>query len=51
MNLLPYLDCYLSRIEHVQDFYFVNFVSLDEFGELFGEMDINLDDWVVDYIL
>ena len=40
MNLLPYLDCYLSRIEYVWDFYFINFVNLDEFDEL----DINLDD-------
>ena len=43
MSLLPYLDCYLSGIKHVWDFYFINFVSLDEFGEL----DINLDDWVL----
>ncbi|CDP09651.1 unnamed protein product [Coffea canephora] len=47
MNLLPYLDCYLLRIKHVWDFYFINFVNLDEFGELFDELNINLDDWIL----
>ena len=47
MNLLSSANCYLLRIKYVLDFYFVNFVSLDEFSELFGELDINLDDWTL----
>ena len=60
--MLFYLDWYYQAFEHelvtlfgllfVNDwtymgFLFYKFVSLDEFGELFDELDINLDDWIL----